>query len=500
MNEYTTIQTKQFRGCGFMTVCKYNNMGNIIYVGDKDSKVITTIDTQSYNVIKTFSGHNGIIWSLDISKDDNVLITASGDLTIGFFNTKDGTKLYQFNEKCIPKYVCAQKQLNNTNLVAIICEALTKKSVSYISIYDLDKISEECFTQPIKLMWTIQSKPNVMIWKNDHELIIGCDDGKIITRNINNLETYNEYQIHTGSIKSIVWNKSQTQILTGSTDCSAKHIDPSNDYKIIAEYKSTVPINFACWNHNDRKIYVGGGIDAMNVAKTSDNDLNIKIFRVKDQKLTNHIGSHFGPVRFIDRDPNSKNFMSASQDGTVKIYFINDDDENNNNQTEQTEQINKRDLINKFGKSLEDTVSLFDETNKIINLNWKPPKVKDIPVQKWIPGMPLSKNNNNNNNKHFETLTDMNKKFDEYKKQQEEQNSTIRVTNLPYDIKTKDLGELFDLYGRIEERGIRIKDYGDSTMAFIKYVYPEAAHKAIENMDGYPLNHYIIKVELARSK
>lgn len=508
MSEYTLIKTKQFRGCGFMTVCKYNNSGNMIYVGDKDSKLITAIDTQDYNVIGTFSGHNGIVWSLDISKDDKILISASGDLTIGFFDTMDGTKLYQSNERCIPKYVCAQKQssTNTTNFVAIICEALTKKSTTYISIYDLDKIYNEDFSQPVKLLWTIQSKPNVMVWKNDNELIIGCDDGKIITRNINDLDGDNnnkEYQIHSGLIKSIVWNKTHTHILTGSIDCSAKHLDPFDEFKIIAEYKSTVPINCACWNHNDRKVFIGGGIEAMNVAKTSDNDLNIKIYRTKDQKLTNHICSHFGPIRFIDRAPNSKNFMSASQDGSVKIYFITDDDGNNNQQMKQSEQIEKIEKIefNRFGNGCEYDYSLVDETNKILNLSWKPPKTKEVVVKKWIPGMPVPKDDNANTYKPTGSTNDLDKKLEELKKQQEAQNSTIRVTNLPYDIRVKDLGELFDLYGRIEERGgIRIKDYGDTTMAFIKYVYPEAAHKAIENMDGYPLDHYIIKVELAKPK
>jgi translation initiation factor 3 subunit I len=501
MNEYNTIQTKQFRGCGFMTVCKYNNTGDIIYIGDKDSKLITAIDTQDYNVIGTFAGHNGVVWSLDISKNDTILITASGDLTIGFFNAKDGTKLYQSNERCIPKYVCAQKQslTNTSNLVAIICEALTKKSTTYISIYDLNNIGNEDFVKPIKLLWNKQSKPNVLVWKNDEELIIGCDDGKIITRNINDLDgvdSCKEYQIHSGPIKSIVWNKSQTQLLTGSLDCSAKHLDPNNEFKIIAEYKSTVPINCACWNHNDRKVFVGGGIEAMNVAKTSDNDLNIKIFRVKDQKLTNHIGSHFGPIRFIDRAPNSKNFMTASQDGSVKIYFITDDDAYNK-QTEQTYKF----IFNRFGNGLEDDISLIDETNKMMNLSWKPPKVKEVVVQKWVPGMPMPKDTNNSNTYKPTNLTeDLDKKLEELKKQ-EAQNSTIRITNLPQDIRVKDLGELFDLYGRIEERGgIRIKDYGDSTMAFIKYVYPEAAYKAIENMDGYAIDHYIIKVELAKPK
>jgi len=133
----------------------------------------------------------------------------------------------------------------------------------------------------------------------------------------------------------------------------------------------------------------------------------------------------------------------------------------------------------------------------MMNLSWKPPKIKETIINKWVPGMSIPKDNDNDNSIYSvkNISIDLNNKLYELK---QEPNSTIRITNLPYYIRIKDLADLFDLYGRIEERGgIKIKEYPDSTMAFIKYVYPEAAIKAIDNMDGYPIDHYIIKVELA---
>lgn len=504
MNEYTILETKQFRGCGFMTICKYNNTGDIIYIGDKDSKIITAIGTQDYNIIGTFYGHNGIVWSLDISKDDNILVSASGDLTIGFFEAKIGTKIHQFNCKCIPKYVCIQKNQQTTNLAAIICEALTKKSSTYICIYDLDNVKNDNFDEKTKLLWTRQSKPNVMLWLSDEELLIGCDDGKIIQRNIYDVngEMEKEYQIHSGSIKSMVWNKNFTQILTGSLDCTSQQIDISNGFKITKIFKSSVPVNWAIWNHNNKKVILGGGIEAMNVAKTSDNDLNIKIYKSTDQKLTHHIGSHFGPIRYIDKSPQGKNFISASQDGSVKIYLVIDEETNQNIDSKQESEPNPNQNINislqlaRFGDGLNYNVKLKSETNKMINLSWKPPKIKEQVVKNWIPGMPIPKDNSDDFKVNGCSYIDS--RLEELRKKEAEQNSTIRITNLPHDIGVKDLAELFDLYGRIEERGgIKIKNYGDSTMAFIKYVYTESALKAIDNMDGYPLDHYIIKVELA---
>ena len=511
MEEYKNIETKIYRGNGFMTISKYNNSGELIYIADKDSKAITCIETFNYSIVGTFEGHTGVIWNLDISKDDLILISCSGDLTICFFDTIEGKKLHQLQQRCIPKYICTQKN-QKTNLVAIICEALTKKTNTYISIYDLEKINSEDFIEITKLNWNYVCKPNIILWLNEENLIIGCDDGKIILRNINDIDgNYDkEYKFHEDSIKSLIWNKTFNKILTSSLDCTSKTINTEN-WEIISIYYSTVPINWACWNHNEKKVFIGGGIEAMNVAKTSNNDLNLKIYRTSDQKLTNHIGSHFGPIRYIDMSPNSKNFISASQDGTVKIYFIKD--EQDTKKIENTDCTEK--TFKKFG-NIYDTIYLNDEIIKMLNLNWKPSSIKKTEKKiNWIPGMPKpteinteNKSNKNlnstiNNSELFEinSSTDLDKKFENLNKDNESNNSTIRITNLPTYIKHKELYDLFDLYGRIEEKnGIKIIDYENNTIAFIKYVYPESAIKAINNMDKSPIDYNIITVEFAKQK
>ena len=541
MEEYINIDTKQFRGDGFMTIAKYNNLGDIIYIADKDSKIIRAVETKEYNVFGNFNGHNGVIWSLDVSSDDKILVSCSGDLTICFWQTENGNKIHQFVERCIPKYTSTQKKLQ-TNLVSIICEVLSKKSSTYILIYDLDKVFQNNFSEKIKIIWNKQSKPTVLTWLNEEILIIGCDDGKIVIKNINDTDETNdkEYQIHDKTIKSIVWNKTKTQILTGSLDCTAKQIDIET-WKIKSTYKSIVPINWACWNHNDRKIFVGGGIEAMNVAKTSNNDLNLKVYRVSDQKLINHMASHFGPIRYIDKSPSNKNFLTASQDGTVKIYFIKDDESNNKPIINEQTSINEEKLENLYNNfSSFKKIKLISEINKLENLNWKPKQIIEKKIN-WVPGMPMpmqmSKSmpmhmpisnpniisheqklsnsiNTSSYNKYSKSFTndnyglknnnndnDLNERINQIKTEQEKKNSTIRVTNLPSDIKARELAELFDLYGRIAERdGIKIKNYEDTTMAFIKYIYSESATKAINNLDYTAIDNYIIRVELARQK
>jgi WD40 repeat protein len=315
-----------------MTIAKYNNKGDLIYIGDKESKRVTLIDCKNYNVIGSFDYHNGVIWSLDLSSDDNILISCSGDLSIAFSNAKNGQIIKNFIELKIPKFISTQKNLE-TNLVAILTDGLGRNSASTILIYDLNKVYNDDFCYDISFDFkNNDDKPLNFLWLNETKLIIGTDNGNICIADINDPENIQSFNFHSDAIKSLVFNKTKTQILTGSLDCTSKQINLDN-MNVEKTYTSTVPINFACFNHNDRKVFVGGGKEAMLVAKTSDNDLNFKIYRTSDQKLVNHIPSHFGPIRYIDRSPNSTNFISASQDGTIRIYFLKIESNFNDNNT-----------------------------------------------------------------------------------------------------------------------------------------------------------------------
>ena len=49
-------------------------------------------------------------------------------------------KLHQKIEKCIPKYVSTFKYKHPNNYTAVICEAISKRTPSYISIFNLNNV------------------------------------------------------------------------------------------------------------------------------------------------------------------------------------------------------------------------------------------------------------------------------------------------------------------------------------------------------------------------
>ena len=509
MAQSINIKTKQFRGCGFMTISRYNNSGDIIYISDKESKIISAIETKNYTIIGTFIGHNGVIWNLDISKDDKILVSCSGDMSIIIWNTINGIILKQFNEPGIPKIVSIQKNCS-TNFVVIYYESISKRFKSYIKIYDLDKTglnnenleiennleTEEGLLKN-KIEWNEESKITIVFWIDENRFLVGTEDGTIFIKDINK-ETNEKYKIHNGIIKSIVFNKQKNSILTSSLDSTCKLISIEN-WEILKVIESPVPINFAIFNHNDRKIILAGGLEAVLISKTTNSDLNIKFYRTSDLKLLNQMSSHFGPVRYLDKSPKDKTFISASQDGTVKIYLLQDEEKNNKLENKILEENIEEFIIKKFGDALyEDDVNLqlIDESNILENVNIKIKQEIEKPQAKRIVGMPPLPKKNNENDEKFK-VNNENDLF-EFEKRQREDNSTIRVNNLPPDIEYSTLYYYFDQFGYIEDRGIKIKSYSDNTMAFIRYSHHKEAESAIENLNKKAIDYYIIDVEFAK--
>ncbi len=539
---------------GFITVTKFNNSGSLLYVGDNSSKKINVINTKNWKIIGSYIGHKGVIWDIDISDNDDIMVSGSGDLTLGFWYAKTGENIRMFeplSSMSIPVTLSIQKNVLTKYLV-VFCKAKTKTGQSCINFYDLDKVVDKSLSDDQVLhksiKWTDSNDITSIKWIDETKYIIGTSDGRIIIKDFVDEEFIQEKSVHTGAIKTIVFNRTKTGILTSSLDSSAKEIDLTT-LEIQGEYKSKVPINSAIYSQKDRTVILGGGIDAMAVALSGDNDLSIKIFRKKDRKLLKEIKSHFGPIRCLNAQPESKNFVSGGHDGLAKIYLLDtveDGDETQENE-EKEEDIKSETSIETFniinytahlgihnvvGKSLSDgkeNMELVNVHKQIVN------RQNHIQNQNNIPG---SKNSTAKSDadelfmvgsRDFlaETEEKRKQKHEEKKKLMEDDDlfvvkaesnddesdsddfvpmerttpGAVRVSNLPmhmdkYELK-KMLQDLFDSFGKVTH--IAIPNVSFDRIAFINYADVNKAHKAIEIYTNkkHVIEHQIMCVELA---
>ena len=481
-----SLNVKQFRGQGFMTVAKFSSNGELLFIADKDSKYITQISTTNNEITGTYNGHNGVIWNLDISHDSKYMISCSGDMSCIVWNVENGEILNRMSETGIPKYVSI-----NENLVAIACDPISKRSKSYISIYLLDDLINGVTNVTVKLDEREIKRATTVNWLTDEIILVTYDDGTIKKINYKTGDIIQESKIHDESIKFVFFSNTRTQLLTSSLDKCAKIIDIES-FKINKTFKSGVPVNCAIFTPDENYIILGGGIEAMMIAKTSDNDLTTKIYQVSNEKLVKQIANHFGPLRCLDFNPNKSSFVTASQDGSVKIHYL----------VPMTNIRSNREL---FGLAM-------DKEQEELCLNSETVKIEEI-------GETTVNNTNNNkisknNNKTQSTnqsypvghaLYKKEEKISEYKinsklEIESRPKSAIKVSNLPDNVDIKDLWEMFEYYGRIEDNGIRIKKFYNDTVAFVNYLNIESAQKAIEKCDKKKMGFCIIGVEMTQNK
>jgi translation initiation factor 3 subunit I len=441
-----------YRGNGFMTISKYNNTGNLLFIADKDSKTITVIDTNSKTILGNYTGHNGVIWYLDISDDSKTMISLSGDMSIIKWNLANAS-YKKIMVKSIPKYINIYK-----NIYVVSYDPISKKAVSNFQIFNLE--SDE-------LLYSYEEENNqkkitTINFLDDNKLFITYDNGFYGIFDYENKSFIKLEKLHENSIKSVSFNKDKTKLITSSIDCTCKIINLS-DYKCEIVIENIVPCNYAIFSPIRNYVIVGGGIDAMLVSQKSNNDFTARFYSAKTGKFISGIGGHFGPIRYISFHPNGKCFTTASQDGIVRLNYIDDDIPSTTTETLQ--------FINDINASLE-----FEENKQIIKQD----------------------NNQNINESKKESKLYTFTSRTKYSEREQEKRDTfaIKISNLPSDIEYHDLTELFEFFGRIKERGISIKKYNDDTVAFINYLDKSCAEKAYSNMNGYRMGYQIIKIEV----
>lgn len=441
-----------YRGNGFMTISKYNNTGNLLFIADKDSKTITVIDTNSKTILGNYTGHNGVIWYLDISDDSKTMISLSGDMSIIKWNLTNAS-YKKIMVKSIPKYINIFK-----NIYVVSYDPISKKAVSNFQLFNLE--SDE-------LLYSYEEENNqkkitTINFLDDNKLFITYDNGFYGIFDYENKSFIKLEKLHENSIKSVSFNKDKTKLITSSNDCTCKIINLL-DYKCEVVIENIVPCNYAIFSPIRNYVIVGGGIDAMLVSQKSNNDFTARFYSAKTGKFISGIGGHFGPIRYISFHPNGKCFTTASQDGIVRLNYIDDDKPSTTTETLQ--------FINDINASIE-----FEESKQIIK----------------------QENNQNNNESKKESKLYTFTSRTKYSEREQEKRDTfaIKISNLPSDIEYHDLTELFEFFGRIKERGINIKKYNDDTVAFINYLDKSCAEKAYSNMNGYRMGYQIIKIEV----
>lgn len=512
------FNTCTYRGNGFISIIKYNYNGELLFIGDKDSNLISVIDTNNKKIIGNYEGHTGVIWCIDICKND-LLVSGSGDMCVILWDLKLGKQIKKIKYKGIPKNVAIS---NDGKWLLVSVDTITKRSRNLLYLYNLDNLisnTEGTLSDntETRLIMEPESKITSINWLQSSVIILSYEDGNIEFVSITNSDdlqpvlinplVINKYKLHDGAIKSISFNKDRTKIVSASIDKTSKIFDLEKR-EVELTITNNVPINSACFSPIKNVIMIGGGLDAMSVAFSSNNDLSIKFCSMRKGKPIGEINTHFGPIRHIEFNPNGKNFASSGQDGYVKIYSLCAEYVGNVElpKFDMNECVINMKLNNVSNNQLINEVIKYIDYN--INTSTKPVKTDE---KKSVGTYSVT----NIASTPTPTLTltptttvcdaeftgagsvgayNLKKVFEKYSSNVVE--GGIKISNLPNTMTRNDLEEMFELYGRIKERGIYIKNYNDDTIAYINYEDIESAKKAVSAMNGARYEYLVLHVEL----
>ncbi|KAL2231790.1 UNVERIFIED_CONTAM: Eukaryotic translation initiation factor 3 subunit I [Sesamum indicum] len=308
-----------------LTFLKYNRDGDLLFSCAKDHNP-TVWFADNGERLGTYRGHNGAVWSCDISRDSTRLITGSADQTAKLWDVKTGTPLYTFNFDSPARSV----DFAVGDRLAVITTDPFMGLPSAIHIKRIARDPEDQTGESVLILKGPQGRINRAVWGPLNRTIISAGEDSVIriwdSETGKLLKESDKEDGHKKPITSLSKSTDGSHFLTGSLDKSAKLWD-IRTLKLIKTYVTERPVNAVAMSPLLDHVVLGGGQDASAVTTT---DHRAGKFEAKfyDKILTEEIGGvkgHFGPINALAFNPDGKSFSSGGEDGYVRLHHFDPD-------------------------------------------------------------------------------------------------------------------------------------------------------------------------------
>lgn len=308
-----------------LTFLRYNRDGDLLFSCAKDHDP-TVWFADNGERLGTYRGHNGAVWSCDVSRDSSMLITGSADQTAKLWDVKSGAQLFSFSFDAPVKSV----DFALGDKLAVIT---TDPFMDVTSAIHVKRIASDPSEQGGKSILVIkgpQKRINRAVWGPLNRTIISAGEDAVVriwdSETGKLLKESDKETGHKKTITSLAKSVDGTHFLTGSHDKSAKLWD-IRTLTLIKTYVTERPVNAVAMSPILNHVVLGGGQDASSVTTT---DHRAGKFEAKfyDKILTEEIGGvkgHFGPINALAFNPDGKSFSSGGEDGYVRLHHFDPD-------------------------------------------------------------------------------------------------------------------------------------------------------------------------------
>jgi translation initiation factor 3 subunit I len=306
---------------------KYNRDGDLLFSVAKD-KVLCVWFSANGERLGTYSGHQGALWTVDISPNTVLAATGSADNTVRLWNIKTGECVKVWDFPTAVKRV--EFSPDGSRLLAV-----TEKRMGYLGtivVFDIgygdqegNNLADQTDEPDLKITCE-ESKATVAGWSYLGKYIIaGHEDGSISQYDSKSGEQLENVQAHEFDyqINDIQFSADRTYFITASKDKTAKIVS-SRNLAVLKTFPADTPLNTAAITPKKDYVILGGGQAAMEVTTTSarQGKFEARFYHKIFEDEIGRVKGHFGPLNTIAVHPAGNGYASGGEDGYVRVHHF----------------------------------------------------------------------------------------------------------------------------------------------------------------------------------
>ena len=301
-----------------LTFIKYNSEGDLLFTCAKDHNPTLWYGDTGERV-GTYVGHNGAVWTCDVTNDSTTFVTGSADTTCKLWDTRTGECYFTFTYDQPVRAVafnagCTQLAITTDPFMGV---------PSAIHIVNVNLSDREAQSDAVvKRIEGPQGRVTRVMWGPLNKTIItGGEDGIIRSWDVESGDVLKMSQDHSKQIQHLVMSADGSHFISASLDKTAKVFD-SETLECLKTCAADRPVNAAIMSPIREHIVLGGGQDAMAVTTTSSKagKFDSKIYHKIFEEEIGGIRGHFGPINALAFNPDGRSFTSGGEDGYVRIH------------------------------------------------------------------------------------------------------------------------------------------------------------------------------------